>query len=358
MIRRTTLCLAMTLACFFHPEHAAAQPTVHEADAHLADFRFGDGSRLDEVRIHYRTLGTPRRDAAGRINNAVMLLHGTGGSGAQFLQARFADELFGPGQPLDTARYYIILPDNIGHGGSSKPSDGLRARFPRYDYGDMVNLQYRLLTEALDVQALRLMLGTSMGCMHIFQWAEDRPDFATALMPLACQPTQIGDRNRVWRKAAMEAITEDPAWNKGDYRTQPTAGLRTASSLSVLAGLAPLNLHATHPTRDAADAWWKERFAADIGNRDANDWLYQLDSSRNYDPSADLGRIRAPMTWVNSADDFINPPELGIAEKLLPAMPDVRYVLIPASTQTRGHSTHTSAVFWKQELVDLLARSE
>src|SRR5690606_20799108 len=170
MIRRTTLCLAMTLASFFHPEPAAAQPTVHEADAHLADFRFGDGSRLDEVRIHYRTLGTPRRDAAGRINNAVMLLHGTGGSGAQFLQARFADELFGPGQPLDTARYYIILPDNIGHGGSSKPSDGLRARFPRYDYSDMVNLQYRLLTEALDVQALRLMLGTSMGCMHIFQW--------------------------------------------------------------------------------------------------------------------------------------------------------------------------------------------
>lgn len=358
MIRRTTLFLAMTFAGCMPSHPAAAQPNVHEADALISDVRFADGASLQQVRLHYRTLGTPQRDAQGRITNAIMLLHGTGGSGAQFLQPRFADELFGPGQPLDTSRYYLILPDNIGHGGSSKPSDGLRAKFPRYDYSDMVALQHRLLTEALGVQQLRLMLGTSMGCMHIFEWAEKQPDFTRALMPLACQPTQIGDRNRVWRKAAMEAITEDPAWQGGNYTAQPLAGLRTASSLSVIAGLAPMNLHATHASRDAADAWWKERFAADIGSRDANDWLYQLDSSRSYDPSSGLSRIRAPMTWVNSADDFINPPEPRIPEKLLPAMPHVRYVLIPASAQTRGHSTHTSAVFWKQELVQLLARSE
>lgn len=341
------------------PAVVTAQPlTPREGDAELAQARFKDGQSLAQVRIHYRTLGEPHRDAHGNIDNAVMLLHGTGGSGAQFLQPRFADVLFGPGQPLDVSRYYIILPDNIGHGGSSKPSDGLRMQFPHYDYDDMVTLQHRLLTEVLDVKQLRLMLGTSMGCMHIFQWATAYPDFSRALMPLACQPTQIGDRNRIWRKASMEAITSDPAWENGNYTRQPLAGLRTASSLAVLVGIAPLNLHATHASRDAADAWWSERFTADIATRDANDWLYQLDSSRNYDPSAVLGRIRAPMTWVNSADDFINPPELGIAATLLPAMPQVRYVLLPATAQTRGHGTHTSASFWRQELIDLLARSQ
>ncbi|MCD9031646.1 alpha/beta fold hydrolase [Luteimonas sp. Y-2-2-4F] len=336
----------------------AETPPVREADAVLRDVAFGDGGRLPELRIHYRTLGTPTRDAQGRIDNAVMILHGTGGSGAQFLQPRFADELFGPGQPLDAQRYFIVLPDNIGHGGSSKPSDGLRARFPRYDYADMVAIQHRFLTEALDVEGLRLIMGTSMGCMHIFDWGQRHPRFARALMPLACQPAPIGDRNRVWRKAAMDAIRADPAWRGGDYETQPLQGLRTASSLSVLVGIAPLNLHAAYPDRDGADAWWAERFAADIGSRDANDWLYQLDASRHYDPSPGLERIVAPTTWVNSADDFINPPELGIAERALPRLKTTRYVLIPASPETRGHGTHTSAVFWKQALVDLLARSE
>ncbi|WP_202843942.1 alpha/beta fold hydrolase [Luteimonas saliphila] len=338
---------------------AFAQPVEpRAADAVLHDVDFASGEHLPQVRIHYRTLGEPRRDRDGRIDNAVMILHGTGGSGAQFLQPRFADELFGPGQPLDASRYFIILPDNIGHGGSSKPSDGLRARFPRYDYDDMVAIQHRLLTEALGVDRLNLILGTSMGCMHIFMWGQTWPEFAKALMPLACQPTRIGDRNRVWRRAAMDAIRSDPAWNGGDYASQPLLGLRTASTLSVLVGIAPLNLHAAHPDRDGADAWWEERFAADIGSRDANDWLYQLDASRDYDPSPGLERITAPLTWVNSADDFINPPELGIPERLLPRMKTTRYVLIPASPETRGHGTHTSARWWKQELETLLARSE
>lgn len=337
---------------------AAASPPVASGDAVLGNASFANGESLAQVRIHYRTIGQPHRDAQGRIDNAVMLLHGTGGSGAQFLQPRFADELFGPGQPLDAERYYIILPDNIGHGDSSKPSDGQRTAFPRYDYSDMVTLQYRLLTESLGIESLRLMLGTSMGCMHIFDWAIRYPDFTRALMPLACQPVQIGDRNRVWRKAAMDAIRLDPAWRDGQYTEQPLLGLRTASSLSVLVGIGPLNLHASHPGRDAADAWWDERFAADIGNRDANDWLYQLDSSRNYDPSPGVDAITAPVTWINFADDFINPPEFGIADRLLPRMRTTRHVLVPASAQTRGHGTHTSAAIWKHELVDLLERSE
>lgn len=355
------------LACLLLPvafASAQADPgpapayEVVEAEATLAGAAFASGETLPEIRIHYRTIGEPRRDARGRIDNAVMLLHGTGGSGAQFLQPRFANELFGPGQPLDAGRYFILLPDNIGHGGSSKPSDGLRTAFPRYGYADMVAIQHRWLTESLGIDSLRLILGTSMGCMHIFDWGERYPGFARALMPLACQPVEIGDRNRVWRKAAMDAIRHDPAWQDGQYTTQPLLGLRTASSLSVLVGIGPLNLHASHPGRDAADAWWVERFAADIGARDANDWLYQLDASRDYDPSPELEKIVDPVVWVNFADDFINPPEFGIAERLQPRMRTTRHMLVPASAQTRGHGTHTSATIWKDELVELLERSE
>lgn len=335
---------------------AHAAPAVHEADAVLHDVSFDDGSVLPQLRLHYRTLGTPHRDAQGHIDNAVMVLHGTGGSGAQFLRPQFADELYGPGQPLDLAKYYVILPDNIGHGDSSKPSDGLRMAFPRYGYHDLVRAQHQLL-QALDVPHPRLIFGTSMGCMHIFLWGQMYPDAARALMPMACQAVEIAGRNRLWRKAAMEAIQADPAWNKGNYTTQPMLGLRTASSLSVVAGAAPQQLQHDYPTREATDAYWQERFAADIGARDANDFLYQLDASRDYAPFAGLEKIRVPMTWINSADDFINPPELGLAEQALPHLKTTRYVLIPSSPTTRGHSTHTWAVFWKQELADLLTRS-
>lgn len=330
---------------------------VKQGDHVIRDFAFRSGEKLPELRMHYRTIGTPHRDAKGRIDNAVMILHGTGGSGAQFLQPQFADELYGPGQPLDVRRYFIILPDNIGHGDSSKPSDGLRMAFPHYDYDDMVEAQRRMLVDGLRVDHLRLTFGTSMGCMHIFVWGEKHPGFASALMPMACQAAPIAGRNRMWRKAAMDGIRADPAWQDGNYKAQPLLGLRTASSLSQIAGAAAWYMQVQFPTRDAVDAYWKERFDRDIASRDANDYLYQLDSSRDYDPSADLEKISAPMTWINSSDDFINPPEMGMAETAAKRLKTTRYKLIPYSPETRGHSTHTWAKFWKDELVALLARS-
>ncbi|MDQ8755808.1 alpha/beta fold hydrolase [Sphingosinicella sp. LHD-64] len=327
-----------------------------EGDVTLRNFRFRSGETLPELRMHYATLGTPQRDAAGNVTNAVMVLHGTGGSGRQFLSPQFADQLYGPGQPLDITRYFIILPDNIGHGRSSKPSDGLRTRFPHYDYDDMVEAQRRMLAE-LGVRQLRLVMGTSMGCMHIFVWAEAHPDFARAAMPMACLPTEIAGHNRMWRRMAAEGIRQDPAWNDGNYTNQPVQGLRTAVSILQIAGMNPLQLQVAYPTRDAAEAYIDERVTRDIASRDANDLIYQLDSSRTYNPLPDLERIRVPMTWVNSADDFINPPAYGIAEAAARRMPSARYVLIPASAETRGHGTHTWARFWRQELIDLLART-
>lgn len=355
MIGAALACSALAPAVAPAQGFDAAQ--AKEGDHVIRDFTFKSGERLPELRMHYRTLGTPHRDAKGQVDNAVMILHGTGGSGAQFLQPQFADELYGPGQPLDITRYFIILPDNIGHGGSSKPSDGMRMSFPSYDYDDMVEAQRRLLTEGLKINGLRLIFGTSMGCMHIFNWGEKHPDFAKALMPMACQANAIAGRNRVWRKAAMDGIKADPAWNGGNYTKQPQLGLRTASSLSVVAGAAPWFLQDRYPTRDGADGYWAERFERDVSARDANDFLYQLDSSRNYDPSADLEKITAPMTWINSADDFINPPELGLAEASAKRLKTTRYILIPSSPDTRGHSTHTWAKFWKDELIALLDRS-
>jgi homoserine O-acetyltransferase len=329
-----------------------------EGDVVLRDFRFASGEALPELRIHYATLGTPRRDAAGRIVNAVMALHGTGGSGRQFLQPQFADELYGPGQPLDITRYYVILPDGIGHGRSSKPSDGLRTRFPAYDYADMVEAQRRMLVEALGVTRLRLLLGTSMGCMHAFVWAEAYPDFVEAAMPMACLPVEIAGHNRMWRRAAMEGIRQDPAWKDGNYTTQPVQGLRTAVSLLQLVGFAPLHLQRAYPDRESADKYIVERIERDLQTRDANDLLYQLDSSRTYNPRPQLARIKTPMAWVNSEDDYINPSDYGIAEDAARQMPSVRYRLIPASAETRGHGTHTWAKFWRQELIELLAKTE
>ena len=355
-MRLLALLLALLIAA-----PAAAQTDwaarLAEGDAVLRDFRFRSGEALPELRMHYATLGTPRRDASGNIVNAVMVLHGTGGSGRRFLQPQFADELFGPGQPLDVARYYVILPDNIGHGRSSKPSDGLRMRFPAYDYDDMVEAQ-RLMLASLGVTRLRLLMGTSMGCMHGFVWAQSHPDFARAMMPMACLPVEIAGHNRMWRRAAVEGIRSDPAWQQGNYTAQPAQGLRTAVSLLQVAGMAPLYLQRAYPNRAAAEAYIVERIERDIATRDANDLIYQLESSRTYNPLPGLERIRAPTTWVNSADDFINPADYGIAEAAARRMPSVRFVLIPASAETRGHGTHSWARFWKQELIALLARTE
>ncbi len=335
-----------------------AQPATVEGDFTVVDFALAGGQRLPELRLHYRTLGEPRRGADGWIENAVLLLHGTGGTGAQFMSPQFAGELFGPGQPLDTARYYIIMPDNLGHGGSSKPSDGLRARFPEYGYADMVEAQRRLLNEGLGVDRLRLILGTSMGCMHAFIWGEAHPDFADALMPLACEPTAIVGRNRLWRTMLKNAIRSDPAWRDGDYAEQPREGLREAVDLLVLAGGAAMPLQRDLATREAVDAYAAAQQARRLPMLDANDLWYQVNASHDYDPSARLEAITAPVTWINSADDFINPPELGLSEQFVPRIADVRYRLIPNSVGGKGHGTHTWAVFWKDDLIDLLARSE
>jgi homoserine O-acetyltransferase len=318
------------------------------------NFKLGSGEQMADLRLHYITLGQPARDGNGRITNAVLLLHGTGGSGRQFLAPQFADELFGPGQPLDVAHYFVIAPDGIGHGKSSKPSDGMHAHFPLYDYDDMVVAQHVLLTEALGVQHLRLIFGTSMGCMHSFVWGETYPDFMDALMPMACLPVQIAGRNRVWRKMLMDAIRNDPDWNNGEYKEEPKQGLRTAQSLLVIAGSAPLPMQKALPTRDAADKYVADSVTARIAALDANDLLYQVNASRNYDPSPRLERVTAPVMWINSADDFINPPELTIAESESKRLKNANFVLLPISDKTHGHGTHTWATAWRQYLEQIL----
>jgi homoserine O-acetyltransferase len=355
---RSAVVLAAVLAIVAAapPARAAAAPAspAREGDAVLRNFRFRSGESLPELRIHWLALGRLEKDAAGHARNAVLVLHGTGGTGRQFLAPQFANELYGPGAPLDTARWYVVLPDGIGHGRSSKPSDGLRMKFPHYDYDDMVEAQYRLLRETLGVDHLRLVMGTSMGGMHTWVWGETHPDFMDALMPLACLPTAIAGRNRLWRAMVIDAIRADPEWRNGDYASEPQAGLRTAADLLVIAGSAPISMQNTIATRDSADRWVATNLPKRMEALDANDLIYQIDASRTYDPSSGLARIARPLVLVNSADDFINPPELGIAERLVPQVRNARFVLIPASDRTRGHGTHTWAALWKSELVALL----
>jgi homoserine O-acetyltransferase len=351
-----TICFILCVAIAPRAQEPAKY-AVTEGDYIAHDFKFKSGEQLAELRLHYRTLGKLTRDTQGQATNAVLILHGTGGSGGSFLRPEFAGELFGPGQPLDSNRYFIILPDGIGHGKSSKPSDGMHAKFPSYDYDDMVVAQRLLLTEGLGVQHLRLIMGTSMGCMQSFVWGETYPDFADALMPMACLPVQIAGRNRVWRKMVMDAIREDPAWNGGDYKEEPKEALRTAEDLLVIAGSAPLFMQQRLPTRDDADKYAQnmEKSAATL---DANDLMYQVNSSRNYDPSPQLEKITVPVMWINSADDFINPPELGIAEKESPRLKSGTFILLPISDRTRGHGTHTLAAVWKAYLEQLLEKSK
>ncbi len=345
------------------PPTATQQANRREADFRVTNFKFRSGETLAALRIHYTTLGQPHRNAAGEIDNAVMVLHGTGGSGYQFLSAQFAGPLYAPGKPLDIAKYWIILPDNIGHGKSSKPSDGLRMKFPKYDYDDMVAAQYRLLTApvsegGLGIKRMRLIMGTSMGCMHGFVWGETHPDFARALMPLACEPIEIAGLNRMWRQLAIDGIKADPAWAGGDYAAQPVLGLRTAQSLLFVAGAAPLNLQASYPTRDAAGAYARERVEAGLKALDANDLIYQIEASRNYNPWPKLETITAPVAWLNSADDFINPRNLDVPQRAVARMKNATFRMIPESADTRGHGTHTWAKFWEADLVALLKRTE
>jgi len=336
---------------------AADYPAPQSSDYVLHGFRFQSGEVLPELRMHYRTLGAAQRDEKGLVTNAVLILHGTTGNGSNFLRPEFAGELFGKGQILDTARYYIILPDSVGHGQSSKPGDGRHARFPRYGYRDMVEAQYKLLTEGLRVNHLRLLMGTSMGGMHTWLWGEIHPDFMDALMPLASLPTQISGRNRIWRRMIIDAIRTDPEWKNGDYEAQPH-GLRLAAETLFFMSSNPVQRQKDAPTLAQADNLLDAYVTNALKTLDANNVLYALEASGDYDPGPGLEKIQAPLLAINFADDLINPPELGILETEIKRVKRGRAIVMPASDRTRGHGTHTLAAVWKQHLADFLAQQE
>ena len=319
----------------------------------LNDFKFGTGETLPALRLHYLALGTPHRNAAGHVDNAVLLLHGTGGDAHSLLNPLFSNVLFVPGGVLDITRYFLILPDDIGHGQSSKPSDGLHSRFPAYDYDDMVRSQ-RMMLDEMKIDHLRLILGTSMGCMQSFVWGETYPGFMDALAPFACLPVQIAGRNRMMRYMAIEAIKQDPAWMGGEYKTEPVQGLRNANEMLLIMGSSPLQMQKQAPTRDAAQRYVDQALTRTVAATDANDLIFYTNASRNYDPSPNLEKITTPVLWINSADDFINPPELGIAEREVKRMPHARFILLPISDATRGHGTHTVAAVWKDYLAEFI----
>ena len=352
MIRSVLACLLVAVTIV----RAADYPPPAESDYSIRNFKFSSGETLPELRIHYRTLGKAEKDGQGKTINAVLIMHGTTGSGTQFLRPEFAGELFGPGQPLDATKFFIVLPDGIGHGKSSKPSDGLHAKFPRYGYRDMVEAQYRLLTDGLGVNHARLVMGTSMGGMHTWLWGETHPAFMDALLPLACLPSQISGRNRAWRRVIVDAIRGDPAWNGGDYKTQPPS-LRTAAQMLWVMSSNPMVRQKEAPTLAIADEVLDKFVAEHLKTDDANDVLYALEASRDYDPGPELEKIRVPLLAINSADDLINSPEIGILERETKRVPRGRALLIPLSDKTRGHGSHTLAALWKDELVRFLTDS-
>lgn len=359
-LSRIGLCiLAGAAAVAPGPAQRAIAAALHpvEADYVARNFRFDDGQTLPELRLHYTTLGQPRRDARGRVTNAVLFLHGTGGSGHQFLNPNFAGVLFGPGELLDAARYFIILPDDIGHGRSSKPSDGLKTKFPAYGYGDMVRGEHLIVTRALHVDHLRLVGGTSMGCMHTWMWAERYPQFMDAALPLACLPIQISGRNRMIRRMMMDSIRDDPAWDGGNYTQEPQCGLRGAMNLLFVLTSAPLYDQKLYPTQQLADEAAEAFVKRELAAVDANDLLYQFDSSRDYDPSARLGSIETWVMAINSADDQVNPPELDIMSGAIRKVRRGEFVLLPITDRTRGHGTHSLPAIWKPYLAKLLEES-
>jgi homoserine O-acetyltransferase/O-succinyltransferase len=344
------------LAFSFLTARAADYPAPQPGDFVVKDFQFKSGERLSEVKLHYYTLGKPQKDASGKVRNAVLILHGTGGSGRQFLTPTFGGVLFGPGQLLDATKYFIILPDNVGQGNSSKPSDGMHMRFPHYEYDDMIELQYRLLTQGLGVNHLRLVMGTSMGGMHTWLWAEQHPDFMDAAMPLASQPIEIAGRNRMMRRMILDAIRTSPDWNNGEYQQQPH-GLNDALGILLIMGSSPLQMQKQDPTRERADEFLENYISTRSKTTDANDMLYYFDASRNYNPEPQLEKIIAPLTAINSADDQINPPELAIIDKDIHRVKSGKLVLLPITDETRGHGTHSLPAIWGSYLKELLDRS-
>ena len=306
-------------------------PNYQEGDFIITDYKFASGETLPQLKLHYRTLGSAERNAAGEIVNGVLLLQGNTGTGANWLRPTLADELFKDGQPLDAGQYFIIIPDALGRGGSSKPSDGLKGNFPHYRYHDMVDSVHRLVTEGLKVAHLRLVIGSSLGCMHSFMWAEMYPDLMDGIVGLSCQPVEISGRNRIMRRAAAEAIRHDPDWNNGNYDKNPTHYIYSAAAGSFMPESAA-RIQEMAPTRAAADQLYDERVAR-IAKGDANDSLWAIESIEDYSPEADLPKIKAKVLLINTVEDVANPPELGTVERAMKAIHDGRYVLIPYSDQ-------------------------
>ena len=357
MNSRPTCALVVLLLLASPASAQSPYPAPVERDFVARDVQFDSGERAAEIRIHYRTIGQPRKDADGVVRNAVLILHGTGGSGAGFVSDNYAGRLFGNGQLLDAERYFIILPDNVGHGQSSKPSDGLRMRFPQYRYTDMVRLQHRLVSEALGLSELRLVMGTSMGAMHAWMWGYMYPSFAHGLVPLASNPVEIAGRNRVWRKLLVDAIVTDPTWKNGEY-TEPPRGMASALGFLLIATSVPLQWQKQFPTHAAADAWLDDQIKNRMKTTDANDTIYHFRASEDYDPSVHLTEITAPLLAINSADDFVNPPELPMMRSLIGRVKHGRFVLIPLSDETRGHGTHSLPQVFGPYLADFLRQLE
>jgi homoserine O-acetyltransferase len=345
------LCLGATAA-----QAQTAWPNQREADFIIRNFRFASGDTLAEVRIHYITIGTPRRGNNGEVTNAVLLLHGTSGTSASWLIPTLSQELFGPGQPLDASQYFIVAPDGIGAGGSSKPSDGLKRGFPQYRYRDMVEAQHRLVTEGLGIRRLRLVAGTSMGGMHTWLWGTMYPDAMDGLVPIASQPTAMSGRNWLSRRIRIEAIKNDPDWNGGNYTTNPTRYVYTLP-LGALTTESAVQFQEMAPTREAADKLY-DTLVADARKRDANDQLYVIEASMDYDPSKELDRIRAKVLAINFADDEVNPPEIGVMEPAMARIRDAKYVLLPAGPESHGHYTYQRAALWKSHLAEFMKNLE
>lgn len=327
-------------------------PNYQEADFVAKNYAFKSGESLPEVKIHYRTLGTIKRDGSGDIANAVLLLQGNTGTSANWLRPSLADELFKPGEPLDAGQYFIIMPDALGRGGSSKPSDGLRAKFPHYRYHDMVDLQHRLVTDGLGIKHLRLVLGSSLGCMHTWMWGEMYPDMMDGIVGLSCQPVEISGRNRILRRAGAEAIRNDPDYKDGNYEKPPSHWIYAAAGQSVVTE-SPRVIQEEAPTRAAADALYDKRVEA-LKKRDANDQLYAIESIEDYSPETDLDKIKAKVLLINDSEDFADPPTLGTVERAMKKVKEGRYVLIPPSAETHGHFTHYYAAVWKPYLVEFM----
>ncbi|MSR35702.1 MAG: alpha/beta fold hydrolase [Gemmatimonadetes bacterium] len=350
---RPMLALCIQLALGAGAAAAQTAPPRAEGDFVVRDFRLRSGAVLPELRQHFATIGTPVRDAAGRISNAVLVLHGSSGDASQVLAASFTDPLIGPGQPLDASRYYLIFPDAIGNGRSSKPSDGMHARFPKYGYEDMVVAEHRLVTEHFGIQRLKLVMGISMGGMHTWLWGIRYPEMMDALVPIAAQPAAIRGRNLLWRRILARAIRTDPEWKGGDY-TEPPRGFLNIMPMFDMLVQSPAALEEPIGSYAQADDYLGEVDEETLEEDDANNILYRFEASFDYDPEAEVGKIRAQLLAILFADDELNPPEVGVMDRVMPRVPSGRWVLVPAAPGSSGHRNQARAAVWREPLAQFL----